>query len=114
MKANTIIYPVRDLNSAKSVYGALLGTEPYMDEAYYVGFRIDDQELGLDPNGHAQGMTAPVPYYPVDDIAAALAALTERGAEQVAEPRDVGGGMLIARVRDGDGNVFGLRQEPAA
>jgi hypothetical protein len=30
-----------------------------MDEAYYVGFRVGDQEIGLNPNGHRQGMTWP-------------------------------------------------------
>jgi hypothetical protein len=30
------------------VYGELLGVEPYMDEAYYVGFNIEGQNSGLD------------------------------------------------------------------
>jgi len=53
----TIIYPVEDLGSAKALYSKLSGVEPYVDEAYYVGFRVGDQEIGLDPNGHKQGMT---------------------------------------------------------
>ena len=39
-----------------------------MDEAYYVGFSIEGQEVGLDPHGHSQGMTGPVGYWHVDDI----------------------------------------------
>lgn len=31
------IYPVSDLALAKTLYSKLLGVEPYMDEAYYVG-----------------------------------------------------------------------------
>ena len=46
----------------------VFGHEPYMDEAYYVGFKIGDQDIGLDPNGHKQGMTGPVGYYHVDDM----------------------------------------------
>ena len=54
------VYPVKDITGAKTLYSQLLGTEPYVDEAYYVGFKIGDQEIGLDPNGHHQGMTGPV------------------------------------------------------
>jgi extradiol dioxygenase family protein len=35
----TFIYPVKDIAQAKALYGKLLGVEPYMDEAYCVGFR---------------------------------------------------------------------------
>ncbi|SBT43413.1 VOC family protein [Micromonospora narathiwatensis] len=108
----TVIFPVRDLGQAKAVYGALLGVPPYTDEAYYVGFRVGDQELGLDPNGHRQGMTGAVGYWEVEDIAATIEALTAAGATLQGEVRDVGGGMLIATVRDADGNAFGLRQSP--
>ncbi len=31
-------YPVKDLAQAKKLYSTLLGVEPYMDKAYYVGF----------------------------------------------------------------------------
>jgi len=68
----TVIYPVQDLDRAKALYRTLLGVEPYADEPYYFGFRVGDQELGLDPNGHGQGMTAPVGYWEVDDIEATL------------------------------------------
>jgi predicted enzyme related to lactoylglutathione lyase len=37
--------------------------------------------------------------------------MTEVGAEIVQDVKDVGGGMLIAQVKDADGNVVGLRQE---
>ena len=107
-----VVVPVRDLGQAKAVYGALLGVAPYADEAYYVGYRVGDVELGLDPNGHRQGLTGAVGYWQVADIAATLDALTEAGATLQGEVRDVGGGMLVANVQDADGNVFGLRQSP--
>jgi predicted enzyme related to lactoylglutathione lyase len=108
----TVIYPVKDLAHAKAVYGKLLGVEPYADEAYYVGFRVEDQELGLDPNGHSQGMTGPIGYWEVDDIEETLQKLLDAGAETQQAIRDVGGGKLIASVKDADGNVTGLAQSP--
>lgn len=106
----TIIYPVTDLARAKTLYGTLLGVEPYADGEYYVGFRVDDQQVGLDPNGHSQGMTGPVGYWQVADIQESLKALLDAGAEVQQEVKDVGGGMLIASVKDADGNVTGLKQ----
>jgi predicted enzyme related to lactoylglutathione lyase len=108
----TVIYPVEDIAQAKALYGTLLGVEPEMDEAYYVQFRIGDQQVGLDPNGHSQGMTGPVGYWDVDDIEQSLRLLLEAGAEAQQAIRDVGGGKLIASVKDADGNVTGLVQSP--
>ena len=108
----TVVYPVKDLARAKALYGGLLGVAPYMDEPYYVGFRTDALEVGLDPRGHDQGMTAPVAYWNVDDIHAAVERLVAAGAEVEQPVRDVGRGTLIARLRDGDGNVTGLYQAP--
>ena len=108
----TIIYPVKDLARAKKLYGNLLGVAPYADEAYYVGFRVGGQEVGLDPNGHRQGMTGPVGYWHVDDINETLKRLLDAGAVALQAVRDVGGGKLIASAKDADGNVIGLIQSP--
>jgi|SRR3712207_1705341 len=108
----TIMYPVTDLAKAKTLYGKLLGVEPYMDEAYYVGFNVEGQDIGLDPNGHRQGMKGPIGYWHVDDIKESLKALLDAGAEEHQEVKDVGGGKLIASVKDADGNVIGLVQTP--
>jgi predicted enzyme related to lactoylglutathione lyase len=108
----TTIYPVKDIAKAKALYGTLLGTEPYADAPYYVGFRVGDHEIGLDPNGHGQGMTGPITYLDVDDVTATLKTLVDAGAAIQQQPKDVGGGMLIALVKDDDGNVTGLRQSP--
>ncbi|MFF9769140.1 VOC family protein [Streptomyces sp. NPDC014636] len=110
----TIIYPVKDLGPAKALFGALLGVEPYADEPYYVGYKAAGQDVGLDPNGHAKGMTGPVPYWHVTDLRQRLAALLEAGAELLQDAKDVGGGRLIASVKDTDGNLVGLLQDPAA
>jgi len=107
----TVIYPVADIARAKVLYGTLLGAEPYMDEPYYVGFRVGDQEIGLDPYGH-KGMTGPVGYWHVDDIRKTLQLLIDAGAQTQQEIKDVGGGKLTAVVRDADNNVIGLVQSP--
>jgi predicted enzyme related to lactoylglutathione lyase len=106
----TIIYPVTNLARARTLYGKLLGVEPYMDEAYYVGFNIEGQDVGLDPQVYSKGMTGPVSYWHVDDIKKSLKALLDAGAEAHQEVKDVGGGKLIASVKDADGNVIGLIQ----
>lgn len=108
----TIIYPVKDLSGAKALFSKLLGIEPYGDNAYYVGFRVGDQEIGLDPNGYKQGMTGPLGYYHVDDIKKSLQSLLDAGAQVQQEVKDVGGGKLIASVKDKDGNIIGLIQLP--
>lgn len=110
----TIVYPVKDVGPAKELFRALLGTEPYADEPYYVGFRTGTHEIGLDPHGHGKGMTGPVPYWTVPDIRATLARLLEAGAKPLQDVQDVGGGTLIAAVQDPDGNLVGLFQEGAA
>ncbi len=108
----TVIYPVKDIAQAKTLYSKLLGIEPYADEPYYVGFRVGDQEIGLDPNGHNQGMTGPVAYSHVDDIKKTLQLLLDAGAKVHQEVKDVGGGKLIASVEDADSNIIGLIQSP--
>lgn len=106
----TIIYPVKDLAGARKLYSTLLGVEPYGDQPYYVGFNVGGQDIGLDPNGHSQGMTGPLAYFHVDDIKKTLKELLDAGADAGQEVRDVGGGKLIASVKDPDGNVIGLIQ----
>lgn len=111
-RMQTVIYPVKDLESAKKVYTALLGTPPAYDSPQYVGWNIGGQDIGLDPNGHRQGMTAPLPYWLVDDINKAIEQLVAAGATVKQQPRNVGGGKLVASVKDADGNVTGLMQNP--
>jgi predicted enzyme related to lactoylglutathione lyase len=105
-----IVYPVKDLAKAKVIYKDVLGKDPYVDGAYYVGFKLGDQEIGLDPNGFKNGASGPLCYYQVDDIRSSLKSLQQAGAQMNQDVRDVGGGMLIASVKDADGNVIALRQ----
>ena len=102
-----IVFPVNDLDTAKTFYNTFLGTEPYVDGAYYVGYKLAGLEVGLDPNGKAT-----VSYIDVNDIEDSLKNLKDAGAEIVQDIKDVGGGLLIAQVKDAGGNVLGLRQQP--
>ena len=107
----TVLHPVSDLAASKAMYTALLGVEPAADSAYYVGFDVEGQHIGLVPGGGPQGMTSPVAYWHVGDIEAKLAEVTEAGATLKDPARDVGGGRLVATVTDPDGNVLGLLQD---
>ncbi len=71
---------------------------------------MEGQDIGLVPNGHRNGMTGPVGDRHVDDIKKSLQALLDAGAVAQQEIKDVGGGKLIASVKDTDGNVIGLIQ----
>jgi predicted enzyme related to lactoylglutathione lyase len=108
----TLIYPVKDIAHARTLYSKLLGVKPYMDEAYYVGFRVGDQEIGLDPHGQSQGIIMPIAYYQVEDIQKSLQSLVEAGAQIAQEPKDVGYGKLIGTATDADDNLIGLIQLP--
>ena len=107
----TVLHPVSDLAAAKAVYTALLGVPPQTDDSYYVGFEAAGQHIGLVPGDGPQGMTSPVAYWHVADIEAKLAEVTAAGAIIKEQPRDVGGGRLVATVTDPDGNVLGLLQD---
>ena len=103
-----IVYPVNDVEKATTFYSTFLGVEPYVQSPYYVGYRIGDQEVGLDPNSEV----GPIAYTDVDDIRASLEQMTNAGAEIVQDVTDVARGLLIAQVKDPNGNVVGLRQQP--
>jgi len=103
----TILYPVKDMTAAKILFSKFLEIEPYADQPYYVGFKIDDQDIGLIPNNPEAGMTA---FYHVDDIKNSLQILVDAGAAIIQDIKNVGGGRLIASVKDTNGNIIGLVQ----
>ncbi len=103
-----IVYPVKDIEKARAFYGKFLEVEPYVEGPYYAGYRVGDLEVGLDPNSKV----GPIAYADVLDIKSSLQAMIEVGAEVIQDIKNVGGGILIAQVKDRDGNVVGLRQKP--
>jgi len=102
-----IVYPVKDVEKAKAFYSKFLGAEPYVASSYYVGYRVGEIEVGLDPNSKV----GPIAYTDVKDIKSSLQAMVKVGAEVVQDAKEVGGGLLIAQIKDVDGNVVGLRQQ---
>jgi len=106
---HNIVYTVGDLDAAKAIHTALLGTEPHTDQPYYVGFNVGGVEIALAPQGDQEGVTAPVAHVLVADLDAALTEVQQAGATLASEPRDVGG-ALIATVTDPDGTTLGLIQ----
>jgi len=103
----TIIYPVKDINESKTLFRKLLAVEPYADQPYYVGFKIGDQDIGLVPNNPEAGVTA---FFHVDDIQNSLQILVVAGGQIIQDIKNVGGGRLIASVKDVDSNIIGLIQ----
>jgi predicted enzyme related to lactoylglutathione lyase len=103
----TILYPVKDMTQAKTLFCKFLGVEPYADQPYYIGFKIGDQDIGLVPNNPEAGMTA---FYHVDDIKGSLQILVDAGAAIIQDVKNVGGGRLVASLKDKDSNLIGLIQ----
>lgn len=107
----TILYPVKDIDRAKTLFNQLLERQPHTDNPYYVGYSLGDEEIGLVPNGVDQGTTGPVGYYHVDDIKKSLQLIVSAGGKVIQEVRDVGGSRLVASVQDAEGNPIGLIQD---
>jgi len=107
----TTIYPAPDLAASKAWFTDLLGTPPYFDEPYYVGFQVAGYELALDPN--ADTTLRPVTYWGVADAHVALDQLLEAGAQPHSDGvTDVGDDIRVATVREVGGSVFGIIENP--
>jgi predicted enzyme related to lactoylglutathione lyase len=101
----SLVIPVSDLDAAKAVYGALLGT-PHTDESYYVGYNVNGFEVSLNPAGDGGGS---VTFADVEDLDAAREAVLAAGATERDAPRQVAAEARICVLVDPDGNPIGLR-----
>ena len=101
----SLVIPVSDLDAAKTVYTALLGS-PHTDQPYYVGYAVDVFEVALNPAGAGGG---PVAFTDVEDLDAARTALLAAGATERDAPQQVAPGSRICVLLDPDGNPIGLR-----
>ena len=107
----TAIYPTPELAEGKAWYSQVLGTPPYYDEPYYVGFSVGGFELGLIPDGRPGALGAQ-PYWGVPDLDSELARLLTLGAKPNEPAREVGEGIKVGSVLDPFGNVLCLIQNP--
>ena len=109
----TCIYHVPDLQKAKEWYSAVLISQPYFDEPFYVGFDVGGFELGLDPNMNGVTIGTNIgTYWGIDDCKGEYARLLDLGATEHHAPQDVGGGIIVATVFDPFGNIFGIIENP--
>jgi hypothetical protein len=106
----TVIYPSSDLAEAKAWWTAFLGTPPYFDEPFYVGFSVAGYELGLLPDGDpADGAST---YWGVNDVPAAVGAAVGAGCTVHTAASEVGNGITTALVRRPDGTIVGFIDNP--
>lgn len=115
----TLIYKVEDINQAKNWYTLAFGVLPYFDEPFYVGFNIAGYELGLQPLSDSSEDTSAMDkpanvaaYWGVEDIAATYEKLIALGATAHEDPREVGGGIKVATLKDPWHNLIGIIYNP--
>ncbi len=110
----TTVYKVSNLSEAKDWYSKAFKTEPYFDEAYYVGFNIMGYELGLLPveeENQKRGDNT-LSYWGVENIQEVFDYLLKLGAEVHEEPMNVGGELMTASVLDPWKNEIGIIFNP--
>ncbi|GAA4815131.1 VOC family protein [Nocardioides caeni] len=108
MSNHSIVIPVTDLAAATAFYTSAFGIAPHTDTPYYVGFNVDGQEIGLNPNGAADLMTGPVVYWSTDDLAAKVDDVVTAGGTVVRPISEVGGGTSLVLLTDPAGNQVGF------
>ena len=104
----SVMYPAADLQASKAWFSGLLGTAPYFDEPFYVGFNVGGYELGLIPAADGESTT----YWGVPDAEVALSDLIAAGATLHSEVTDVGDGIRVATVREPAGSILGVIENP--
>src|SRR5258706_1179935 len=97
----TVAYYVADIEKGRDWYSSILGFAPYFDQPFYVGFNVGGYELGLQPSeaDSANKAEGGVANCGVEDAAAALARLIEKGATLHEGLHDVGGDIKVATVK---------------
>ena len=108
----TAIYKVGNITKAKEWYTIAFSTEPYFDEPFYVGFNINEYELGLDPSVEdvIYG-SIPVAYWQVDDMEKSKSSILEIGGFLHQDIQEVGGDIKVAEFKDPFGNVIGIIED---
>jgi predicted enzyme related to lactoylglutathione lyase len=105
MTAPLIEFPADDASRALAFWSGVLGIElAERDAGDGAGWKADlgGATLGVHQRGRGPGDTASLPYFSVDDMAAALERVTELGG-QIIHP-----GERWAICRDSEGSPFAL------
>ncbi len=110
----TTIYKVADITAAKAWYANVFETQPYFDDSFYVGFNIGGYELGLHPEESpvADKAESVLTYWGVENVAQEMSRFIAAGATVHEQPQEVGGGIIVASVKDLWGNIIGLIHNP--
>lgn len=110
----TTVYRVADIQAATEWYTKVFEVQPYFVEPFYVGFDIGGYELGLQPQIESGNDKVPnvVAYWGVEDIDAVFSRFVELGAIAYESPKEVGGGIMVAILKDLWGNAIGLIYNP--
>ena len=111
LDVSLIVYAAADLDKAKRFFREVIGTDPYADTPYYVGYKNGDMEVGLVPQS-TNAAPGALAYWTVSDIAASVKALEAAGGTVVQKITDVANGLLVASVKDPNGAIVGMRQFP--
>ena len=104
----SIVYPSSNIEADVAFWTKVLGKEPYFNEHYYVGFKVDGYELGLDPNAISEGVTQPVTYWGVADIEEEVTRLVALGMTLHEPIQELSSGVKIAKLKDAIGYMFGI------
>lgn len=109
---------VPDLDAAVEWYAGLLGTPPARPMPQLAVWDFGHTRLTLhaedDYNSSAPAAAGTVPYFDVIDADAAAAMCVEQGGQIHRGPKTIFSGERLVQILDPFGNLFGLRQPPAA
>jgi lactoylglutathione lyase len=109
----TVIYKVGDISKAKEWYIKVFQAMPNFDQPFYVGFTIAGHELGLLPDDkNIEKSENIIAYWGVENIESEYKRFLEIGALGNTLPKDVGGNIITATLKDPWGNILGLIQNP--
>jgi predicted enzyme related to lactoylglutathione lyase len=109
----TVTYKVSDISKAKDWYAKAFMVEPNFDQPFYVGFTVGGYELGLLPDDkNTEKSENTIAYWGVENIESEYKRFLELGALENTPPKEVGGNIITATVKDPWGNILGLIQNP--
>jgi len=108
----SVVYFVRDLETAVAWYRENLGAEILYTSPHYTSMMAGAVQIGLHPSDYKpEDKTGSViVHWKTADIAVMVKRLVAAGATLNHDITDVGGGIKIAVVSDPEGNPIGLTQ----